>query len=68
MKRNDITALHQLNSADLAKKEQELQRELFTLRMEKSAGKLKSTARLQTVRADIARVKTIRAAQLLHQQ
>ena len=56
MKAADVKALSadQLNE-ELAK----LKKEQFNLRFQKATGQLESTARMRSVRRDVARVKTI---------
>jgi large subunit ribosomal protein L29 len=58
MKAADVRAmtLDQLNE-ELAK----LKKEQFNLRFQKATGQLEKTARVRTVRRDIARIKTIAA-------
>ena len=41
----------------------QLKKEQFNLRFQKATGKLESTARVRLVRRDIARIKTVLAAQ-----
>ena len=56
MKPNELRALSQ---DDLAAKEKELTQELFNIRFQLHTGRLENTAKIDTVRKDIARVKTI---------
>ncbi len=51
--------LRSMTNADLAQKLDDSYQELFNLRFQRAAGKLTNTARLNLVRKDIARVKTI---------
>ena len=46
---------------ELAKKENELKKELFDLRFQAAAGQLDQTARLNEVKKQIARVKTVQS-------
>ncbi len=46
---------------DLVTKERDLDKELFTLRVQNSTGHLENPLRIRFVRRDIARVKTVRA-------
>ncbi|MBI5484655.1 MAG: 50S ribosomal protein L29 [Deltaproteobacteria bacterium] len=56
MKANELRALSQ---DDLAGKEKELTQELFNIRFQLHTGRLENTAKIDAVRKDIARVKTI---------
>ena len=56
MKANELRALSQ---DDLAAKEKELTQELFNIRFQLHTGRLENTAKIDAVRKDIARVKTI---------
>ncbi|HEX7087825.1 MAG TPA: 50S ribosomal protein L29 [Vicinamibacterales bacterium] len=51
--------LRELSVADLRAREQELDDQLFRLRIQKSMGQLDTPLRLRTVRRDLARVKTL---------
>ncbi len=51
--------LRALTNAELASKLDDAYQELFNLRFQKVAGQLTNTARVQQVRRDIARIKTI---------
>lgn len=53
------TELRSQNNAELARKLDDAYQELFNLRFQRATGKLANTARFQTVRRDIARIKTI---------
>jgi large subunit ribosomal protein L29 len=44
---------------ELKAKERELEEDLFHLRLQHATGQLRNSARLRTVRRDIARVKTV---------
>jgi large subunit ribosomal protein L29 len=48
-----------MSGDELKAKESELARELFNLRFRHASGQLEHTARLRTVRRDLARVKTV---------
>lgn len=62
MKATDVKAL---SDADLAKKLEEGRTELFNLRFQMATSQLDNTARVKTVKRDIARVQTeMRARQL----
>jgi large subunit ribosomal protein L29 len=52
--------LRDLGSAELEEKLEELNEELFNLRFQHATGQLDNPRRLQQVRRDIARVKTVR--------
>jgi len=56
MKASELRAL---SEEDLHKQLHELLREQFNLRMQKGTGQLSRPARVQTVRRDIARIKTL---------
>lgn len=51
--------LRNLESIDLEKKTEELKEELFNLKFQLSLGQLENTAKVKTVRKEIARIKTI---------
>jgi large subunit ribosomal protein L29 len=50
--------LKDLTLAELNARSNELRRELFNLRLQKASAQLEKTARLRTLRKDIARVET----------
>ncbi|MBE3601422.1 50S ribosomal protein L29 [Streptococcus agalactiae] len=56
-----VKELRGLSQEELAKKENELKKELFDLRFQAAAGKLEKTARLDEVKKQIARVKTVQS-------
>lgn len=56
MKANE---LRDLSVADLEKKNQELNQELFNLRFQLHTGHLENTARIPEVKKDLARIKTV---------
>jgi large subunit ribosomal protein L29 len=51
--------VRELSQDELTAKENELQEQMFKLRMQKATGQLDNASRLREVRRDIARVKTI---------
>jgi large subunit ribosomal protein L29 len=51
--------LRELSIAELEAKARELRGELFNVRIKKSTGQLENTARLGTLRREIARAETI---------
>ena len=51
--------LKELTIEELGQKEQELTEELFNLKIQHATGQLENTARIDHVKRDIARVKTI---------
>ena len=51
--------LRELSADDLRARERELDETLFRMRLQKATAQLESTAKLQTTRRDLARVKTI---------
>lgn len=55
----DVKELRNKSAAELQEELQGLLREQFNLRMQKGTGQLSNSARLQSVRRDVARVKTI---------
>ena len=55
-----VAELRGLSQEELAKKENELKKELFDLRFQAAAGQLE-TARLNEVKKQIARVKTVQS-------
>lgn len=50
---------HQLDDTELTSRLSEAKRELFNLRFRNATGQLENTTRLQHVRKEVARVKTI---------
>jgi len=56
---SNATELRDLNADDLAAKLKEAKEELFNLRFQNATGQLDNTARLRTVRKDIARIYTV---------
>ncbi len=56
-----VKELRGLSQEELAKRESELKKELFDLRFQAAAGQLDQTARLNEVKKQIARVKTVQA-------
>jgi large subunit ribosomal protein L29 len=51
--------LRELSLDELANKAREMRSELFTTRIKKTTGQLENTAKLRTLRRDIARAETI---------
>ncbi|MFA9413694.1 MULTISPECIES: 50S ribosomal protein L29 [Streptococcus] len=56
-----VKELRGLSQEELAKKENELKKELFDLRFQAAAGQLEKTARLKEVKKQIARIKTVQS-------
>ena len=56
MKGNEV---RELSTDELERKTRELRTELFNLRIKKNTGQLENTAKLRTLRRDIARVETV---------
>ena len=54
-----VEELRGLSQEELAKRENELKKELFELRFQAAAGQLEQTARLKEVKKQIARIKTV---------
>jgi large subunit ribosomal protein L29 len=59
MKRKDLNNLKNLSEKELFSKLTELQTKLENLKFDKKLAKLQSTAQIQQIRKDIARVLTI---------
>jgi large subunit ribosomal protein L29 len=53
------TELRDLSLDDLRVRERELDETVFRMRLQKATAQLESTAKIQTARRDLARVKTI---------
>lgn len=51
--------LVELSTEELVEKEADYRQELFNLRFQLATGQLENTARIKTVRKNIARVKTV---------
>ncbi|WP_439425844.1 50S ribosomal protein L29 [Oenococcus alcoholitolerans] len=61
--------LRGLSRDELLKREKDSKEELFNLRFQQAAGQLENTARLSTVKKDIARIKTeLRAQEIAAQK
>ena len=56
-----VKELRGLSQEELAKKENELKKELFELRFQAAASQLEQTARLNEVKKQIARIKTVQS-------
>ena len=56
-----VKELRGLSQKELAKKESELKKELFDLRFQAATGQLEQTARLNEVKKQIARIKTVQS-------
>lgn len=56
-----VKELRGLSQEELAKKESELKKELFDLRFQAATGQLEQTARLNEVKKQIARIKTVQS-------
>ena len=56
-----VKELRGLSQEELAKKENELKKELFELRFQAAAGQLEQTARLNEGKKQIARSKTVQS-------
>ena len=59
MKAMKPAELRQSTVAELKDKERELADELFALRLKKATGQLQNSAKIQSVRRDLARVMTV---------
>ena len=56
-----VKELRGLSQEKLAKRENELKKELFDLRFQAATGQLEQTARLKEVKKQIARIKTVQS-------
>ena len=56
-----VKELRGLSQEELAKRENELKKELFDLRFQAATGHLEQTARLKEVKKQIARIKTVQS-------
>ena len=56
-----VAELRGLSQEELAKRENELKKELFELRFQAATGQLEQTARLKEVKKQIARIKTVQS-------
>ena len=56
-----VAELRGLSQEELAKRENELKKELFDLRFQAATGQLEQTARLKEVKKQIARIKTVQS-------
>ena len=56
-----VEELRGLSQEELAKRENELKKELFDLRFQAATGQLEQTARLKEVKKQIARIKTVQS-------
>jgi large subunit ribosomal protein L29 len=54
-----VTEVRDLAVDDLRQREQELDDQLFRLRIQKSMGQIEAAQKLKTLRRDLARVKTV---------
>ena len=54
-----VSKLKDMSADELQVKDKELTQELFNLRFQLHTGRLENTAKLSTIKKDIARVKTI---------
>ena len=53
------TEIRELSNTEIAQQIETLKDELFNLRFQQATGQLTNTARLKTVKKDIARMKTV---------
>ncbi len=60
-----IQDLKELSKEELQKKERERREELFKLRVQKSIGQAKNTARFKILRREVAQILTVRREQEL---
>ena len=59
MKSNDLIKIREMNDVELAKKLDDLKKDLFNLRFQHAINQLDNPMRLKAVRKEIAVVKTI---------
>ena len=59
MKASEIAKIRDMNDAELQKRLKELKEELFNLRFQHAINQLENPGRIETVKKDIARVKTV---------
>ena len=52
----------ELTKEELTKKRKDLKEELFNLRFQHSTGQLENTARMHTLKKDVARIETVLSA------
>jgi large subunit ribosomal protein L29 len=58
--------LKELTREELLKKEKDLKEEMFNLRFQHSTGQLENTARMRTLKKEVARIETTLRQQELH--
>jgi len=51
--------IKELTKEELAKRRRDLKEELFNLRFQHSTGQLENTARMNTLKKDVARIETV---------
>lgn len=61
-----VKDIKELTTAEMLEKEKSYKEELFNLRFQLATGQLENTARLQHVRKNIARIKTVLRQQTLN--
>ena len=54
-----IEKVRNMSQAELAAEEMKLKKELFNLRFQHSTGQLENTARMNTLKKDVARIETV---------
>ncbi len=59
--------IRELTNADINKEIEALKEELFNLRFQQATGQLTNTARLRTVKKEIARMKTVLTERTVNQ-
>ncbi len=59
MKKNDVKELRGLSVEELNKKEDDLRAELFNLQMQRGTSQLENPKRINAVKKDVARIRTI---------
>ena len=65
MKSNDLIKIREMNDVELAKKLDDLKKDLFNLRFQLATGQLQDTMAIANTKRDIARAKTaLRALEL----
>ena len=59
MKATELSKIRDMNDAELQKRLKDLKEELFNLRFQHAINQLENPGRIETVKKDIARVKTV---------
>lgn len=54
-----ISEIQDLSMEELAQQQEEVQREIFNMKVQQSIGQLENPSRLRHLRRDVARIKTV---------